>query len=290
MKSSRRRSTSAARSSVKPSIQPSISLAGQPVVVRDSGHQTPALDRALAVLDLLAADAPEAFGALEEKIRFVAEMDGWRDLSARLYIPQPDPASGVIPQFDGYEELEQVSLAEIKTRVLHPNEYFGGGNGLAANTQILKQADVVLMLNLFRDDYSQAVKQANWEYYEPRTEHGSSLSACAYAMVAAEIGKPDWAYDFFLKTATVDLTGQSKQFLGTLYIGGTHPAANGGAWLAAIFGFAGLRIHEAGLSLKPSLPSNWQSMEFSITWRGQRYEIRVSGDQGSVRRIEEGGQ
>ena len=249
-----------------------------------------ALDRALAVLGLLKADAPQAYGALEAKIRFESEMAGWRDLSARLYIPQPDPVSGVIPQFDGYAGLEEVTLAEIKTRVLHPNEYFGGGNGLAAHTQILKQADVVLMLNLFRDDYSQAVKQANWEHYQPRTEHGSSLSACAYAMVAAEIGKPDWAYDFFLKTATVDLTGKSKQFLGTLYIGGTHPAANGGAWLAAIFGFAGLRIDESGLSLKPSLPSRWRSMEFAIAWRGQRYEVRVSRDQASARLIEEGGQ
>ena len=68
---------------------------------------------------------------------------------------------------------------------------------------------------------------------EPRTEHGSSLSACSYSLIAAQIGKVDWAYRYFLKTATIDLTGEGKQYVGTLYIGGTHPAANGGAWMAA---------------------------------------------------------
>ncbi len=245
-----------------------------------------AIDTALTVLERMQREAPEAFDRLEKKIGLGAEMESWRDLSSRLFIPEPDPVSGIIPQFDGYPALEDVSLGELKSRMLNPNEYLGGGNGLAAHTQILKQADVVLMLNLFREDYPQAVKRANWEYYEPRTEHGSSLSACAYAMVAAEIGRPDWAYEFFLKTATVDLTGKSKQYVGPLYIGGTHPAANGGAWLAAIFGFAGLRMDDSGFSLKPSLPSKWRSMEFSIIWRGRRQEIRVCADQVTVKCIE----
>jgi trehalose/maltose hydrolase-like predicted phosphorylase len=147
---------------------------------------------------------------------------------------------------------------------------------LATTTQVLKQADVVLMLNLFKAEYSKETMRANWEYYEPRTEHGSSLSACAYAMVAAHIGKPDWAYDYFMKTATVDLTGKSKQFVGDLYIGGTHPAANGGAWLAAVFGFAGLRVGSEGISADPNLPSHWKKMTFFIERYGLRYRVEVS--------------
>jgi len=245
------------------------------------------LDKALAVLNLLKKAAPAAYTALENKIGFEAELADWREMSAKLYLPAPDPKSGVIPQFDGYHTLEDISLKELKSRVLNPNEYLGGGNGLATTTQIIKQADVVLMLTLFKTDFPQAIKQANWEFYEPRTEHGSSLSACAYAMVAAEIGRPDWAYRYFLKTATVDLTGHSKEYLGTLYIGGTHPAANGGAWLAAVFGFAGLRAGEEGISLKPSLPSKWKRMQFNITWRGRRYAIDVSSDAASVTPCEE---
>ena len=100
--------------------------------------------------------------------------------------PQPDAKTGVIEQFDAYFKLKEATIEELKARKLHPDEYLGAGQGLAVPTKVIKQADVVMMLNLFKDRYPTAIKQANWEYYEPRTEHGSSLSACAYAMVAAE--------------------------------------------------------------------------------------------------------
>ena len=120
------------------------------------------------------------------------------------------------------------------------------------------------------------MKKANWEFYEPRTEHGSSLSPCVYALVAAAIGKPEWAYRYFLKTATVDLDGNSKQYVGNLYIGGTHPAANGGAWMAAVLGFAGARVSSRGLFLDPRLPQKWKALEFKAAWMGQRLSVRLS--------------
>lgn len=150
-----------------------------------------------------------------------------REMHDRLYVPHPAADSRLIEQFDRYYMLEDLPLAELQSRMLNPQEYLGGGNGLATTTQILKQADVVLLLHLFSEGYDRDTKRANWEYYEPRTEHGSSLSSCIYALVAADIGIPDWAYPYFMRTATIDLTGDSKQYVGDLYIGGTHPAANG---------------------------------------------------------------
>jgi trehalose/maltose hydrolase-like predicted phosphorylase len=146
----------------------------------------------------------------------------------------------------------------------------------------LKQADVVLMLNLFKGNFSQQVKQANWEFYEPRTEHGSSLSPCIYALVAADIGLPDWGYPYFMRTATVDLTGESKQYVGDLYIGGTHPAANGGAWMAAVLGFAGLQFDGAAARLNPALPQAWKSVELPVILRGGSFRLRVSRDEITV--------
>jgi nigerose phosphorylase len=222
-----------------------------------------------------------AIQTLETEPGFSSDIEEWSAVAAELYIPQPDE-KGIIPQFDDYPKLEDITLDDLKSRVLHPTEYFGGGNGLASTTKILKQADVVLMLNLFSDDWPEDIVRKNWEYYEPRTEHGSSLSACAYAMVAARIGKPDWAYNYFMKTATVDLTGKSKQYIGDLYIGGTHPAANGGAWMSAVFGFAGLQADADGIRLNPHLPSHWKGMTFYIRWRGDRYRIEVSRNGSSA--------
>ena len=107
-------------------------------------------------------------------------------------------------------------------------------------------------------------------------------------MLAAEIGKPDWAYDYFMKTATVDLTGKSKQYVGTLYIGGTHPAANGGAWLSAVYGFAGLRADENGLTCKSQLPSKWKALRFPVQWRGQRYQVNVTQSEATITKCKEG--
>jgi nigerose phosphorylase len=231
---------------------------------------------ALQALELLETKHPEAHRALIAKLEFGRDLDNLQRMNRQLYMPQPDPATNLIEQFDGYSKLEDVDLPTLKSRILNKNEYLGGGNGLATTTRILKQADVVLMLHLFKSLFSHEVKKANWEYYEPRTEHGSSLSSCIYALVASDIGYADWAYKYFMRTATIDLTGESKQYVGTLYIGGTHPAANGGAWMAVILGFAGVHLEKGTVALNPSLPESWKSISFTVRVRGQRFRLTVS--------------
>lgn len=233
------------------------------------------LDLAIAAVEWLQAEHPDACRRLMEKLDYAETLEGIRRMRDALYLPAPDPETGLIEQFDGYFRLEDVPLAGLKARMLHENEYLGGGNGLATTTQILKQADVVLLLHLFRDRFSADVKKANWTYYEPRTEHGSSLSPCIYALVAADLGMTEWAYPYFMRTATIDLTGDAKSHVGTLYIGGTHPAANGGAWMAAVLGFAGLHYESGVLHVNPALPKPWRSVELSVNLRGATYAVRI---------------
>ncbi|WP_339219007.1 glycosyl hydrolase family 65 protein [Paenibacillus sp. FSL H8-0332] len=237
---------------------------------------------ALQTAERLQDKYPAMYNGLAESYTDGPFLDEFTDMLAQLYVPQPDPNTLVIEQFGRYLQLEDVSLAELKARVIHPNEYFGGGNGLATTTRILKQADVVLMLYLFKGQFSKDVKRVNWEFYEPRTEHGSSLSACIYALVAADIGLPDWGYPYFMRTATVDLTGESKQYVGDLYIGGTHPAANGGAWMAVVLGFAGLQYDGESAILNPSLPQAWESVELPVVLRGGSFRLRISREEITV--------
>ena len=156
------------------------------------------------------------------------------------------------------------------------------GQGLAVPTKVIKQADVVLMLNLFKDRYSKDIKQANWEYYEPRTEHGSSLSACAYALVAADIGKLDWAYNYFLKTATIDIEARYKVYVGTIFMGGSHPAANGGAWMTAVFGFGGVKAGEEHVAIDPRLYKKWKNLQFNMVYKGDRFNINITKDDVAI--------
>ena len=222
------------------------------------------------------------FGTLKAHLDFESDLALINDIIPDLYLPDSNPIGNLIPQFDNYLTLEDVSLKTLLERKLHPTEYFGGGNGLATTTQIIKQADVVLMMYLFSERYSLETKSVNWEYYEPRTEHGSSLSACSYSLIAAQIGKVDWAYKYFMKTATIDLEGKGKQYVGTLYIGGTHPAGNGGAWMSAVFGLCGIHCADDTISINPHLPAHWEQVALPLMVHGQKLKITITHENISV--------
>ncbi len=104
------------------------------------------------------------------------------DAAKHLKHQTPDPKTGLIEQFDGYFKLENVLVPEVRSRLIDPREYWGGAYGVAAQTQVIKQADVIALLYML-GQYPADIIAANYDYYEPRTEHGSSLSACMYAPV-----------------------------------------------------------------------------------------------------------
>lgn len=202
-----------------------------------------------------------------------------------LYIPQPG-GNGVIPQFDGYFDLEDASVDEVRSRLLDPKEYWGGAYGVASHTQVLKQADVVAMMEMFHRDYTPQVMEQNWSYYEPRTEHGSSLSACMYALLACRFGRTDLAYPFFLQSAGADWRGGGKQWAGLVYIGGTHPAASGGAWKVLAEGFAGLDCTGGTPVVRPCLPRGWSRLSFHFCCKGKWYRAELTPEQGAAIPIE----
>lgn len=201
------------------------------------------------------------------------EIAAWRTVIAHLYIPEPDPASGLIAQFDGYFALEDALPDVVRPRLAHPDLYPGGPHGPYQSTQSIKQADVVLLLYLLRHQYSRAVKEANWRYYEPRTAHDSSLSPMAYALVAADVGMAEWAYRYFMHTALVDLLGS-----GPHWNLGVHTAALGGAWQTVVNGFCQIDLRSDGVVLhgSPMLPAHWQRVSFGFFWHG--HYVRFSSD------------
>jgi nigerose phosphorylase len=229
-----------------------------------------------ATVAYLKQNHPGEFDALIKKIGIADELPLFVEAAELLYVPQPDDKTGVIEQFDTYFKLKDVSIQELKSRMIHPNEYMGAGQGLAVPTKVIKQADVVAMLNVFRDRFSTDIKKANWEYYEPRTEHGSSLSACAYAMVATEFGNLDFAYTYFMKTAKIDIEAKYKVYVGTIFMGGSHPAANGGAWMTAVFGFGGLKADMNGVTINPRLYRKWDKLQYNMFYMGDRFTVKIT--------------
>jgi nigerose phosphorylase len=234
------------------------------------------LTLAMETVNYLGKKHPKELRALLRKLRIEGELPSFKDAARRLFVPAPDPKTGVIEQFDGYLGLRESTVEQLRARMVHPNEYLGAGQGLAVPTKIIKQADVVMMLSLFRSRFSSRIKRLNWEYYEPRTEHGSSLSACAYAMVAAEFGKLDFAYRYFLKTAKIDLEAKYKVYVGSVFMGGSHPAANGGAWMTAVLGFGGVQADEKRVAINPRLWRKWKRLNFHLSYKGDDFRVNIT--------------
>jgi kojibiose phosphorylase len=141
--------------------------------------------------------------------------------------------------------------------------------------QVLKQADVIMLLCLLRDQIDGKTWRANWDYYNPRTDHsyGSSLSPAIHAWAACEIGEPDLAYEHFVRAARADL----EDIRGNAG-DGIHAASAGGLWQALVFGFAGLRTTEDGYTLKPNFPSQWKRLAFKFAHRGEWHEVDLGSE------------
>lgn len=239
------------------------------------------LEIALGALDGLRERDPDAFAALRARLALdETEIARWREVAARLTVPAPDPVTGLIEQFDGYFALEDAPPDEVRARLAHPDLHPGGPLGPFQATQAIKQADAVLLLFLLRERFTEAVKRANWEYYEPRTAHDSSLSPMAYALVAADIGLTDWAYRYFMQTAMMDLLGT-----GPHWNFGVHTAAMGGAWQAIVRGFCRLELASEGARLLgwPKLPAHWKRVAFSFFWHGNRVRFSADGRRTTLR-------
>ena len=204
-----------------------------------------------------------------------------KNSSENIFIRKPNDR-GIIEQFDGYFKLEDASVDEVRSRLIDPKEYWGGAYGVAADTQVIKQADIAAMLSMFSNDYTADIMKKNFDYYEPRTEHGSSLSACMYSLLACMTGNPDAAYPLFMKSAAEDLRPGGKQWLGLTYIGGTHPAAAGGAWIVAVKGFAGISEQNGRLVCRPCLPKKWKGMSFKLMYRNKIYDIAIQDNNVSI--------
>jgi len=137
--------------------------------------------------------------------------------------------------------------------------------------QVIKQADLVLALHVRGDAFTDEEKARDFDYYEPLTVRDSSLSACTQAVMAAEVGHLELAYDYFAEAAFMDLRDLEHNTRD-----GLHIASLAGAWIAAVSGFGGMRDHNGELTFAPRLPARLTRLVFRLLFRGRRLKVDVT--------------
>ena len=86
----------------------------------------------------------------------------------------------------------------------------------------------------------------------------------------------------FMKSAKADLTKGGKEWAGSIYIGGTHPASAGGAWIAAVKGFAGISEENGQIVCRPNLPEKWNGMSFKLIYKGRLCSVEIQDGNGTI--------
>jgi trehalose/maltose hydrolase-like predicted phosphorylase len=228
------------------------------------------MQTALKALDWLRANAPADHDRLIAQLKLTPERQAkWADIIDRMYIPF-DEEMQIHIQFPGFFEMEFIPVPHYTPRTSSVQAILGHARSI--QTQVIKQADVVMMMALLGDAVgSREVMINNWNTYYPRTDHGSSLSPAMHAWVGARIGLMDDAYDMFYHAAHIDLHDNKGNVRD-----GMHAAACGGVYQALLFGFCGLQLTDDGPKVvNPRLPDHWKRVTFNVSYRGKLHNFVV---------------
>ncbi len=239
------------------------------------------LEYAADIAEEMRRESPADFQRIAAAIGLSgAEIGQWRRAAEMMYLPF-DRELGIWMQHDGFSDRAPWDFAgtppERYPLLLHYHPL------VIYRAQVLKQPDVVLAQVLLGHRFTRAEKKRNYDFYNPLTTGDSSLSPCIQCVAAAELGYIDAAYEYFSRTARMDLddvNGNSGD--------GIHTAAMAGTWVSLVQGFAGMRAAGDGLSFAPRLPGPWSRLQFRLRFRGRLLEVSI-GREAVTYQLLEGG-
>ncbi len=238
------------------------------------------LEYALEIVDYMKEEVPDKYKRLKKKIDLSCdELQQWQEAANKMYLPYNKELK-IYPQDDSFLYKDPIDISSIPqeefplVRNWHPLVIW--------RYQLIKQADVLLLMLLLGDKFTREEKKRNYDYYEPRTTHDSSLSPSIHSIIASEIDYFEEAYYYFCQTARLDLDDYNQNAYQ-----GIHTACMGSTWMALVQGFAGMRNYNGKLYFNPYLPDKWQAYEFKLRYRKCQLLIRVDR-QGVLYKLIEG--
>ncbi len=199
------------------------------------------------------------------------EVGKWQDIISNMFFPY-DEKEKVFLQQEGYMDKEQILVKDLDPANRPLNQKWSWDRIL--RSCYIKQADVLQGIYFFENRFDMETIKRNYEFYESRTVHESSLSPCVHSILAAKIGEMDQAYQLYLRTARLDLDDYNKEVRE-----GLHITSMAGTWLSIVEGFGGMRVVDGKVAFAPSIPKGWKAYSFRIVHRGTALRIRVTSDE-----------
>ncbi len=245
-------------------------------------------------LDLLPASRREVLRArigLSDE-----ELTRWEEMARKMFVPFH--ADGIISQFEGYEDLEELDWEAYKARygnIQRLDRILRAEGDSPDRYKVSKQADTVMLFFMFSQrelaeifdqlgyEYSEDTARRTIEYYDRRTSHGSTLSHITHARVLAEID-PESSWKRFLVALQSDIDdiqgGTTKE--------GIHLGVMAGTLDLLQRAYLGTEIVDDVVYFKPTAIERLDGLRLPLQVRRTPIDVSVNGDRITVTALAEG--
>lgn len=198
-----------------------------------------------------------------------AELIHWKKVIANIHLPENHELA-IFLQQDGFMDKVQQTVTDLNPAERPLNQHWSWDRIL--RSVFIKQADVLQGIYFFEDEFDEETIRRNFDFYEPRCVHESSLSASIHSVLAARLHDTESAYTLYLRTARLDLDDYNREVKD-----GLHITSMAGTWLAIVEGFGGMRIRNERVFFNPVIPAAWESYSFIIRYRNNPLRAEVNG-------------
>ncbi len=217
-------------------------------------------------LDTLAELDAAALGVTAE------ELADWASKAAKMYIPY-DEKTHLFEQHMGYFRLPHREISSVPVEEFPLYSHWSYER--IYRNDMVKQPDVLMFMLLYGSEFTREQLEANFDFYEPRCIHESSLSPSIHSILACRLGRLDKAEGYFGFATRMDLDNYNRNSHE-----GLHTTSIAGAWMNIVYGFGGLGSDADILTLAPCIPHDWEGYTFSL--RAGESTLRVAVTQRDV--------
>lgn len=221
---------------------------------------------------------PMFYQELTKKLKLTSEeVSYWKKIEEAMYIPY-DSNTKIYEQHEGFFKLPHIDVDQIPIEEFPL--YHNWTYDRIYRNDMIKQPDVLMMMFLFNSSFTEEEIQKNYEYYEPRCIHESSLSPSVHSVLANQIHKKSEAFSFFEFATRMDLDNYNRNSDE-----GLHTTSIAAAWINIVYGFGGMRSDREILSFAPSLPTQWHAYSFRVTYHDSVIKIQIEQEQVTFQRL-----